>query len=179
MTTLPHRDQDPVLTLYAHYFLAAELMRANYVKLRAKGKQRGELNQNDAVDESIYFITWLGFLGVSCEGFRKVKMRLLLQNERPEEFHELIPKSDEIGMAMKRYADPLRKVRNNVFHLRDDIEAIELFFADEALRLPWAEELHAAFVQFFSDYRVLCEVHYMVNDRTSEMQMRAGHSKRR
>ncbi len=103
------------------------------------------------VHEAIYFFTWLGFLGVTCEGFKKIGMRLLLQNERPDQFRELIPKSDEIGRAMKRHSDPLREVRNNVFHLRDDTEAIKRFFADEAGRLAWAEELHKKFVQFFSD----------------------------
>jgi hypothetical protein len=171
MTSLPHRDHDPVLTLYAHYFLAAELMRANYLRLGAKRKKRGKLSQNDAVDWTIYLTTWLGFLHVTCEGFKKIKMRLLLQNERPGDFRDLIPKSDAIGKAVKRHADPLRDVRNNVFHLRDDAAAVEKFFGDRARRLTWAEELHAAFAKFFSDYRVLCEGHYIMNDRTSESQL--------
>ena len=161
------------------YFLAAELMRSNYVKLQTKRKQRGELNQNDAVDKSIYFCTWLGFLRTSCEGFQKLKMRLLLQNERPKEFRELIPKSGEIGKAMKQHADLLRLIRNDIFHLREDVEAVKQFFANETLCLIWAEKLHAAFAQFFSNYRVLCEVHYVMNDRISEMQMKSACSKRR
>jgi len=166
---LPNRDQDPVLTLYAHYFLAAELMRSNYAKLQSKLKQRGRLSRNDIVDQGIYFSTWLGFLGVTCEGFRKLRFRLLLHDNRPEDFRELIPKSDWIGGMIKQHADPLREFRNNVFHLRDDIGAIERFFANGSVYLRWAEELHTAFGDLFSKYRILCEVHYIIHNRKIEM----------
>ena len=167
--SLPNRDQDPVLTLYAHYFLAAELMRSNYAKLQSKLKLRGRLSRKDTVDQGIYFGTWLGFLGVTCEGFRKLRIRLLLQENRPEDFRELIPKCDAIGRVIKRHADQLRKFRNNVFHLRDDVGVIERFFANGPVRLRWAEELHTAFGDLFSEYRILCEVHYIMHDRTIEM----------
>ena len=167
--SLPNRDQDPVLTLYAHYFLAAELMRSNYAKFESKLKKRGRLSRNDTVEQGIYFATWLGFLGVTCEGFKKLKFRLLLQENRPENFRELIPKSDAIGRVIKQHADPLREFRNNIFHLRDDIGAIERFLANESVHLRWAEELHTAFGDLFSEYRVLCEVHYMIHGRKIEM----------
>jgi hypothetical protein len=167
--SLPNRDQDPVLTLYAHYFLAAELMRSNYVKLKSKFKQHGRLSRKDTVDYGIYFCTWLGFLGVTCEGFRKLSFRLLLQNNRPEDFRELIPKSDWIGGMIKQHADTLREFRNNVFHLRDDIGPIERFLANESVLLKWAEDLHTAFRDLFSGYRVLCEVHYIMYNCKIEM----------
>jgi len=44
---LPLRDKDEVLTLHAHYFLAAELMLKNYKKLSTKWHQRSRLSQND------------------------------------------------------------------------------------------------------------------------------------
>lgn len=169
--SLPNRDQDPVLTLYAHYFLAAELMRSNYENLESKRNQWGHLSQNEAVNQCVYFSTWIGFLGVICEGFKKVGIRSLLQQNRPEDFRELIPKSDAIGRAIRQHAEHLREFRNNVFHLRDDIGAVERFFANGAVRLTWAEELQTAFDEFFSEYRILCEVHYVVHGRTSEMQM--------
>jgi hypothetical protein len=167
--SLPNRDQDPVLTLYAHYFLAAELMRSNYAKLQSKLKRRGRLSRKDTVDQGIYFGTWLGFLGVTCEGFRKLRIRLLLQENRPEDFRELIPKSDAIGRVIKQHTDPLREFRNNVFHLRDDFGAIERSFANGSVRLRWAEELHTAFGDLFSEYRILCEVHYFIHNRPIEM----------
>jgi|TARA_A100001518_G_C1220056_1_gene63949 hypothetical protein len=157
--------------LYSHYFLAADLMRNNYVKLKNKWRNHGYLSQDDTVAQGIYFSSWLGFLGVTCEGYKKLKMRILLQGNRPEAFRELIPKSDEIGRVMKQHSDPLRGFRNNVFHLRDDIEAMQRFFANGAVRLVWAEGLHAAIAEFFSMYRVLCEVHYVMHGRASEMQM--------
>lgn len=169
--TLPHRDHDPVLTLYAHYFLAAELMRTNYAKLSTQRKQRGRLSRKGDVNLSIYFCSWLGFLAVTCEGFKKLQVRLLLQKNRPEDFCELVPKSDGIGRTIKQHFDPLREFRNSVFHLRDDTGSINRFFTQKVGRLLWAEKLHADFVDFFSDYRVLCEVHYVLKDRTSEIRM--------
>jgi hypothetical protein len=71
--------------------------------------------------------------------------------------------------VIKRHADQLRKFRNNVFHLRDDVGVIERFFANGPVRLRWAEELHTAFGDLFSEYRILCEVHYIMHDRTIEM----------
>lgn len=166
--SLPYQDHDPVLTLYAHYFLAAKLIRSNYEKLESKPEQRGRLSQSESVYQRIYFCSWLGFLGVTCEGFKKLNVRTLLQNNRPHDFHELIPESDALGRAIRQHADPLREFRNNVFHLRDDIGAEERFFARGAERLAWAEELQLAFDEFFSQYRILCEVHYIVHGRTSE-----------
>ncbi|MEX0161698.1 hypothetical protein MRBLPD1_000152 [Pseudomonas brassicacearum] len=169
--SLPSPDQDPVLTLYAHYFLAADLMHDNYVKLDNKWKKYSYLNQNDKSKLGIYLSSWLGFLGVTCEGFRKLRLRLLLQENRPKEFHELISKCDEIGNMMKRHSDPLREFRNNVFHLRDDVEAINRFFSCGTDRLPWAGELHAAIAELLSQYRILCDVHYLMHDRKSESQL--------
>ena len=79
-STLPHRDKDDVLTLYAHYFLASKLMLKNYKKLVAKRNQRSRLSQNDRVQLSIYFCTWLGFLAVTSEGFKKLGIRRLVKD---------------------------------------------------------------------------------------------------
>jgi hypothetical protein len=144
-------------------------MHSNYAKLQSKLKQRGRLSRKDTVDRGIYFSTWLGFIGVTYEGFRKLRFRLLLQNNRPEDFRELIPKSDWIGGMIKQHADPLREFRNNVFHLRDDIAAIERFFTNGSVRRRWAEELQTAFRDLFSEYRILCEVHYILHGRKAEM----------
>lgn len=70
--TLPHRDKDAVLTLYTHYFLVSELMFKNYKKLITKRNQHSRRSQNDRVQLSIYFCTWLGFLAVNAEGFKKL-----------------------------------------------------------------------------------------------------------
>ncbi|WP_349736563.1 DUF6896 domain-containing protein [Pseudomonas jessenii] len=177
--TLPSPDQDSVLTLYAHYFLAADLMRSNYVKLHKKWSKPTPLSQDEKVNLGIYLCSWLGFLAVTCEGFKKLRMRLLLQDKRPQKFHELISKCNGIGKMMNRHADALREFRNNVFHLRDDAGAINRFFAYDAERLPWAVELHTSLGDFFSEYRVLCEVHYLLNDRRSESQLGRMRPKRR
>lgn len=145
-------------------------MHSNYRKLVSKRNLRGRLGKKDQVNQSIYFCTWLGYLAVTCEGFTKLKMRVLLQENRPKDFRELVPKSDELGKVMKQHSDPLRKFRNDVFHLREDAGELLQFLNKRDLRLEWAEKLHAAFSDFFSAYRVLCFVHYAMHGRTGEMQ---------
>lgn len=164
---LPHRDLDAVLVLYAHYFLAADLMRNNYEALENKLGGIKSRRRSEA-DLSIYLSSWLGFLATTCEGFKKLRMRILLSSERPEKFQRLVPKSDAIGRLVKKHDDMLRQLRNNIFHLRDDLSAVRDFFSGVEDRLEWALDLHSNFASFFSDYRVLCEVHYLTNDRRSE-----------
>lgn len=135
-STLPYRDSDAVLTLYAHYFLVSELMQKNYRELEAK---RNDLSQDDRVHLSIYFCTWLGFLAVTSEGFKKLGMRMLIQNKRPKNFVELIPKIDKLVSLMKMHSNPLRKFRNNIFHLRENHEELKLFLEGKHNRLEWAE----------------------------------------
>jgi len=166
---LPHRDKDAVLSLYAHYFLACELMLNNYKRLITKRNQRSRLNQNDDVQLSIYFCTWLGLLGVTAEGFKKLGIRRLVKDARPSDFVELIPKADELGKLLKKHDGALRKFRNNFFHLLESVEEIERLFYEQPNRLEWAEELQAAFNRFFSSYRILCQVHYVIENRKEEM----------
>lgn len=91
----------------------------------------------------------------------------------------MIDISDELGGLMKQHREPLRKLRNSIFHLRDDASAIHGFFEKGEDRLSWARELQWAFARFFSDYRVRCEIHYMVHNRTTEMDTRRERPRRR
>ncbi|MNG70255.1 hypothetical protein D3C73_125650 [compost metagenome] len=176
---LPTRNHDRVLTLHIHYFETAELMFKNYDKLNQKMKKNGHLSHREEFDMRIYLSTWLGFLGVVCEGFRKLNLRVLLDNERPVNFKELLPISDDIGKLMKEHSNSLRIFRNNIFHLRENTEFIRHFFDKEVERLPWARELHVALSGFFSQYRVFCEVHYVINGRKGESDMVKKKVKRR
>lgn len=166
---LPSRDVDEVLTLYAHYFLASDLMLKNYKKLAAKWDQRGRLSQNERVQFSIYFCTWLGFLAVTAEGFKKLAIRKLIQDARPSDFCELIPRADTLGKLLKKHDDSLRRFRNNVFHLRASPDELEQFFNEGPTRIAWAEELQATFDDFFSNYRIFCQVQYVIEGRKSEL----------
>ncbi|ROP63081.1 hypothetical protein EDF81_1602 [Enterobacter sp. BIGb0383] len=165
---LPGRNHDHVFVLQSHYFQAAELMLKNHQKLNDKWQRNDRLNQREMIDNGIYLSTWLGFLAVTCEGFRKLNMRILLQIERPEEFKELVSISDKVGRLMKQHADALRKFRNDVFHLRESQEVIRGFFDRDSIRLDWAHELHVALRDFFSAYRIKCEVYYIMHDRKGE-----------
>ncbi|MHC0735320.1 DUF6896 domain-containing protein [Klebsiella pneumoniae] len=168
---LPCRNHDRVLTLQIHYFETADLMFKNYNKLNKKMTKNGHLSEREKFDMGIYLSTWLGFLGVVCEGFKSLNMRLLLDNERPREFKELLPISDGIGKLMKEHSNSIRIFRNNVFHLRESTGFIHHFFDKEVERLPWAGELHIALSHFFSQYRIFCEVHYVINGRKGESNM--------
>lgn len=71
---------------------------------------------------------------------------------------------------MNKHSNSFRKFRNNVFHLRENPEVVRQFFANDKERLPWARELHAAIARFFSEYHILCEVHYaMQHGRKTEI----------
>jgi hypothetical protein len=166
---LPARNLDKVLVLHSHYFQAAELMLENYDRILRGWKKSNQLSQWKAVDLRIYMSSWLGFLAVTCEGFEKLRMRLLLENDRPARFGELIKKSDAVGKLIKRHRDSLRELRNKTFHLREDPAAVRYFFAPHAERLLWARELHSAFADFFSSYLVQCQVHYALNGRLGEL----------
>ena len=168
---LPHQGRDCVLLLHATCYLSANSMREQYVKLDHKLKQNGSLSQNDQVKFRTYLLSWLGYLRATWEGFEKLRMRLLLQNKRPENFRELISKFDVICRTQKLHKDEFRELRNSVFHLRDDNKAINHFFANDAERLVWAGGLHAAVGDFLSDYRILCEVHYVTHSRRGEGQL--------
>jgi hypothetical protein len=132
---LPHYDQDKVVALNVHSFLAADLMRENYKKLSNKLEKNTDLSQKDEVKFRIYFSSWLGYLYSTCERFEKPKMSILLAENRPESFRELIAKSEEITRLIKLHKDPLRKLRNNVFHTREDVKPILQFAADDSGRL--------------------------------------------
>lgn len=68
---LPSKNRDIVITLYAHYFQAADLMRESLDRLDAKLEKSGKLSRDDEVQNRIYFLTWLGFLWATCEGLIK------------------------------------------------------------------------------------------------------------
>lgn len=169
---LPPRDVDHVMVLYCHYFQTAELMLENYDNLHRKWKKNNSLSHRNMVNLRIYMSSWLGFLAVTCEGFENLRMRILLQNDRPTDFESLIPKSDAIGKLIKQHRKPLRDLRNITFHLRNDIEAVRRFFDPDEERLLWAREVHDAFEEFFSAYRFQCEVHYANSGRKGELRIR-------
>lgn len=177
--SLPHQEQDKVLAVYAHSFLAADLMRENYKKLWNKLDKNNDLSQDDGVNFRIYFSSWLGYLHATCEGFEKLGMYILLTKNRPKSFADVIPKWVEVARLVKLHDDPLRELRNNVFHTRVDAKPILQFAADEAGRLSWAGELHDSIAEFFSLYRILCEVHYMTNGRIEESQVRQQNARKK
>lgn len=169
---VPHWSQDSVQLLSSQCFESANLMFKHYLSIDRILERDGKLSDSNRVKFRVYLLSWLGYLNTTAEGFRSLNMWQLLQNKRPESFHELIAKCGEIGKLEKRYAKDLRTLRNDTFHLRVDDEAITQFFSDDGERMKWAKELHAAFASFFSSYRIAAEVHYLVGGRLGESQIR-------
>lgn len=177
--TLPLKSTDPVITLYAQQFLAADLMRSNYKKIITKWKKDGRTSRNNKINARIYLTIWLGFLRVICEGFEKLPMRILLLERRPEEFRELVPQSDLIGKLKNKHNKALVKFRNNTFHSEVDFKIRREFFDINKNRIQWAHELHEEIEKFFSSYRILCEVHYFLQGRLGESEVRRSGVRRR
>lgn len=176
---LPHPTRDSVQTLSAQCFDSADLMFEHYRVVDQQWIKSGHLSHQNGLKFRVYVLSWLGYLHTTAEGFRDLNMRLHLQYKRPEIFQELISKCDEIGRLEKKHYDDLRVLRNDVFHLRTNDEAVNEFFSDDGERMTWAKELHAAFAEFFSNYRVLAEFYYLHSGRYGESQMRQESMKRR
>lgn len=176
---LPHRTRDSILMLSSQCFDSANLMFEHYDAVNRLLTKRQNLSDSSRLKFRVYLLSWLGYLHTTVEGFEHAGMRLLLQNKRPESFLELIPKSDKIGKLVKRHANDLRVLRNDIFHLRTDNEALKQFFHDDGKRMEWAKELHSTFASFFSAYRVLAEVEYLYSGRFDESQIRQENIKRR
>lgn len=176
---LPHWTRDSVLMLSSQSFESANLMFEHYEAVNRFLTKDQELSSANRLKFRVYLLSWLGYLHTTVEGFWKLNMRLLLQNKRPASFLELIAKCDELGKLTNRHFKDLHVLRNNIFHLRTDDEAIRRFFSDDGKRMEWASGLHAAFASFFSDYRVLAEVHYLRSGRFGESQIRQEGTKRR
>ncbi|WP_423367510.1 DUF6896 domain-containing protein [Burkholderia sp. LMG 32019] len=176
---LPLKTKDPILALHEHQFQAADLMRKNYKKILDKLKKHDRLSQNEKIDVRIYLSTWLGFLRVTCEGFSTLGIRRLLQEERPDEFKEVVGQHDVVVKLEKQHRDALREFRNNTFHPQRNFRVRWEFFDSGKGRIPWAHELHEEVAQFFSSYRFQCEIHYFVQGRLSELDMRQNRVRRR
>ncbi|QXI26366.1 DUF6896 domain-containing protein [Pseudomonas vanderleydeniana] len=171
---LPHRDMDEVLTLNIHYFYSAELMLKNLDLLVAKRKKHKKLSFSEKVNYRIYMSSWLGYLAVTCEGYRSLSMYLLLNDRRPVEYRDLIPECNALNSSIAEHYHALRKYRNNVFHLRESVEDTLGFISSDE-RISWARKIHGELKSFFSNYRVLCEFYYILNERSSEASL--GRSK--
>lgn len=176
---LPLKNKDPILALHAHQFQAADLMMRNYEKIMDKWERYDRVSLNEKINAGIYLSTWLGFLRVTCEGFFSLQIRRLLQEERPEGFGEVVEQHDAVLKLEKQHRDALREFRNNTFHPQRDLQIRRDFFDSEKSRIPWAHELHNEVAQFFSSYRIQCEVHYFVQGRLSELDARRNRVRRR
>jgi hypothetical protein len=176
---LPHSSRDCVQTLSSQCFESADVMREHFQRLNRLWRKDRRLSNSNMIKIRVYLMSWLGYLRSTAEGFKELQVRALMEHRRPEEFQELINECDAIKRLETQHGEDLRKLRNHIFHLRSDNEDVEQFFSDDGTRMKWAAELHAAFASFFSSYRVLCEVHCVVNGRLGESLIRQESAARR
>lgn len=165
---LPHRDLDLVLTLHMHYFYSADLMLSHYEPLKKKLNDGKSLSRDEEINFRIYLNSWLGFLSVTCEGYQDANLLQLLTEGRPSSFQKLVPQFKELNSSISEHYDELRKLRNSIFHLRDDVNDTIAFFTPGKDLLLWARSVHTGLKSFFSAYRVQCECHYHMNKRKSD-----------
>lgn len=165
---LPHWSQDKIITLFSECFGAAEVMFNHYKSTKTYGEKNQGLSQSKRINLRVYLLSWLGYLHSTMEGFQSSRVRLLLQQRRHHAFQEAIPLFDELNSLFRQHANDLRILRNNVFHLVTDIDAVDTFLACDEIRLNWATSLHRQLGAFFSTYRVLAELHYFNTGRMAE-----------
>ena len=165
---LPHYSHDKVITIFSECFGAADVMLGHYESTKLYGEKKGGLSRSKRIQLRVYLLTWLGYLHSTMEAFQSARVRLLLQERRHHAFREAIPLFDELNSLFKPHSNDLRVLRNNVFHLLTDIDALDSFLAADEKRLSWATELHHHIAGFFSKYRVLAELHYFNTGRMSE-----------
>lgn len=123
---------DPVLRL-AHYWLSAKLMHEHLHDLRHHFGTLDAIEEaGEIMDFEVYLGFWLSALYVVAEGF--VELRL---------------KDPEIEPLIAAHIDSLRLYRNATFHFQRKPDKHVQFHDGKAVRLNWAEELHAALHTFF------------------------------
>lgn len=170
---LPHQSQDRILTLYSECFLSADVMLGHYNSTVRYAEKHKGLSRLKRIGLRVYLLSWLGYLHSTMEGIQSIGVRLLLQRRRHHSFQEAIPLLDELNSLFKKHANSLRILRNNVFHLLTDANALEAFFSQDGQRLRWATELHRQLAEFFSDYRITAEVYYLETGRMAESVVRS------
>src|SRR4051812_36617887 len=114
---LPHRDQDPVLRLYSHYFQAAEVMREQRRRLQTEVKKSGHLSRRNGIDLYIYSNFWLSALFVVIEGVRDLELDQLIKC-RPPSFHHIEQLYRELADTVIKHETELRYLRNATFHFQ-------------------------------------------------------------
>lgn len=173
---LPHIDDDPIMRLYAHYFLHSEFILecAKDIERKTRKNKTSKVKSDTACKYSSLMTQWLATLYVVVDGFDEIKieeelfMRPKTINGKPSGFQEITDKSNYIKSIYCIHKDDLRIFRNGVFHFQKNSSKLtQLFDANRGIIL-WAEDLHAQFRDFFSEYRIVCSVYCAINGRREE-----------
>lgn len=161
---LPHRDKDPIMRLYSHYFMHSDfiLSCAKEVEKKAKKSKTGKVRSETLFKYVALRIHWLATLYVVIDAFEEMEFGKELL-KRPEEFskhptkttgfHEILLTFNNTRNIYLEHKDHLKKFRNGVFHFQDDARKLTQLFDSNRNIIQWAENLHKSIGVIFSEYR--------------------------
>jgi hypothetical protein len=147
-----------------------------FQKLHKKAQIK-KLSEKDTVDRRSLLYYWLSSLFVVIEGFVELDVPALLRC-RPSNFEEIVDRAKLVLDHARQRSPELKLYRSATFHYQKDSEKHRSFlFADGSL--VWALELQFQLQDFFSAYRVNCEVIYMLEGRMEESEIASASKRRR
>lgn len=167
---LPHRDQDPIMRLIAHYFGPADYMFEAFSKLDELSTTPKGLSPDKVIERRYCLMYWLSSLYVTIEGMENLPLADELKS-RPLELPRLAHRVIEILADADDHRDALRLLRNGTFHFQKT-PVKHLQFFDTPFRLSWAVHLHKAIERLFSDYRIQCSVICALAGRKEEIDIK-------
>src|SRR5215213_4956485 len=134
MKSIAEYESDPVLSL-CNYWLSADIMHSLLHEMREHLFAEEEGKETLWPEFQIYYSFWLSALYVVAEGFQELRLR-----------------SPTIQKKVAAHIDDLRIFRNGTFHFQKTrVKQLQMLDKD-AMRLNWAEDLHASFGRFLKRY---------------------------
>src|SRR5436853_3756558 len=134
---------DLTARLFVHYYYPADFLYRDYNRVKRPLAAQKNRTPWRASQERCYLGLWLAALFTVIEGYKVLKI-----------------KSEPIDSLLRsKYLDSLRHFRHGTFHYQKHPRKHTQFFMDEEGmpsddRLEWAEQLHLAFANFESEYRI-------------------------
>jgi hypothetical protein len=170
--SLPHRDLDPVMRLFAHYFEPATLMLEQFLKLDEKAAIGKGLPRSKVLERRYFLMFWLAGLYVVMEGIETLPLGAVLAT-RPLDIPDIAERIPPLMESFAEHRNSLRLLRNAQAHYQETPKKHVQFFDDRA-RLTWAMTIHRQIAKIFSEYRIGCAVVCMIAGRKGEIDIKSG-----
>ena len=133
--TVPTAANDPVLKL-ALYWLSARVVHEHVHEYRETYPDlKGIEEDGHAIEFTTYVSFWLSALYVVAEGYIDLKLS-----------------DPNLDGLVHEHIDSLRLYRNATFHFQKGDNKHIQFHTGSFGRMNWAEDMHASFEKYFSNY---------------------------